>query len=312
VKDFKQALFDSGYMTTPREYDIAEYFFKEGQLNSPTTNMKSASNYNMQAAFALLLIGTPKGGKTCFATCFPDPWILDCDNNLAGAVRYHQGAGAPLTNFWYDDPQLIENPDNTTTPRPDKDRWTFCMKAIGDAIKAPEPKTIVVDGLSLLAAYLESHILANSQQGNGMKDLVIAGEKVMNQSHWNPFKSMMMRFVMACRGAGKPFVMTCHETTETNEEGGVIAYRPLISGQLRGNLAGLFTDCWRMESAVVATDKLHPLGVKYSVRFQPRNMMQIGNSLAIKASELDITSKSRVEVWKTLSQFLGMPADLVK
>ena len=274
--------------------------------------MKEASNYNMTAAFALLLIGVPKAGKTVFATCFPDPWVLDCDNNLAGAVRYHRDAGSPLTTFWYDDPQLIELDEGGTKPREAKDRWSFCMKAIGEAIKSPEPRTIIVDGLSLLATYLESHILANSQQGNGMKDLIIAGEKVMNQSHWNPFKSMMMRFVMACRSAGKPFIMTCHETTETNEDGGVIAYRPLISGQLRGNLAGLFTDCWRTETSVVQADKLHPLGVKYSVRFQPRNMMQIGNSLAIKAAELDITNKSRVEVWKTLSGFLGVPADLVK
>jgi hypothetical protein len=272
--------------------------------------MKFGNTYSPQSAFALLLIGPPKAGKTVFATCFPDPWILDCDNNIAGALRYHQSQGCPLTDFWYDDPQVD---DTTEKSRDPKNRWSFCMKAIVDAIRAPEPKTIIVDGLSLLAAYLEAHLLANSQQGNGMKDLIIAGEKVMNQSHWNPFKSNMMRFVMACRSAGKPFIMTCHETTETNEDGNVIAYRPLISGQLRGNLAGLFTDCWRLETTVVAANpKTHPLGVKYSVRFQPRNMMQIGNSLAIKTTDIDITNKSRVEVWKTLSTFLGIPADSVK
>ena len=250
----------------------------------------------MQAAFALLLIGTPKAGKTVFATCFPDPWVLDCDNNLAGAIRYHQQMGAPLNPLWFDDPQTVPNPAH---------RWKFCEIAIAEAVKAPEVKTIIVDGLSLLALYLETTILANSQQGNGMKDLVIAGEKVMNQSHWNPFKNMMSRLVMSARSAGKPFIMTCHETTEVSESGAIQAYRPLISGQLRGNLAGFFTDCWRCETSVVQTDKLHPLGVKYSVRFQPRNMMQIGNSLAIKASELDVTNKSRVEVWKTLNTFLS-------
>lgn len=253
----------------------------------------------MGAAFALLLIGTPKGGKTCFATCFPKPWILDCDNNLAGAIRYHNSTGAPLTEFFFDDPQSV----------PLEKRWLFCVNAITDAIKSDEVETVIVDGLSLLAMYLEAHILANSQQGNGMKDLVIAGEKVMNQSHWNPFKNMMMKLIMACRGAGKPFIMTCHETTETNEDGGVIAYRPLISGQLRGNLAGLFTDCWRCETVVVPINPTtHPLGVKYSVRFQPKSLMQIGNSLGIKTAELDVTAKSRVMVWKTLSTYLGITA----
>lgn len=252
----------------------------------------------MSAAFALLLIGVPKAGKTAFATCFDSPWILDCDNNLAGAIRHHASTGSPLTQFWYDDPQTVPDP---------KLRWKFCEIAIAEAVKDPNVKTIIVDGLSLLAAYLEAHILANSQQGNGMKDLVIAGEKVMNQSHWNPFKSMMMRLVMSARTAGKPFIMTCHETTETNDDGAVIAYRPLISGQLRGNIAGLFTDCWRMETSVVPINpKTHPLGVKYSVRFQPKNMMQIGNSLAIKAADFDVTSKSRVEIWKTISGYLGI------
>jgi hypothetical protein len=274
--------------------------------------MKSASNYNMAASFALLLIGTPKGGKTVFATCFPDPWILDCDNNLAGALRHHASTGKPMSTFYYDDPQVIDNPDDTTSPRPIEKRWDYSMKAIIEAVKAPEPKTIIVDGLTLLAQYLESHILANSQQGNGMKDLVIAGEKVMNQSHWNPFKSMMFRLVMACRAAGKPFIMTCHEAVETNEAGAVVAYRPLISGQLRGSLAGLFTDCWRAETAVVSKDAKHPMGVKYSIRFQPRTMHQIGNSLAIKVDEIDVTAKSRPEVWAQLAPFLSMSPDLVK
>ncbi len=273
--------------------------------------MKIAANYNMSASFALLLIGPPKSGKTVFATCFPDPWILDCDNNLAGAIRQHASTGKPLTTFFYDDPQFEDKPDNTTVARPLEKRWDFSCKAIIEAIKAPEPKTIIVDGLTLLAQYLESHILANSQQGNGMKDLVIAGEKVMNQSHWNPFKTMMFKFVMACRSAGKPFIMTCHELTEVNDAGAVQAYRPLISGQLRGSLAGLFTDCWRAETAVVPKDTKHPMGVKYSIRFQPRTMHQIGNSLSIKIDELDVTSKARPVIWAELAPFLSLPKDLV-
>ena len=272
--------------------------------------MKPASQYNSGASFALLLIGPPKAGKTVFATCFPPPWVLDCDNNLAGAMRYHTSAGKPLADCFFDDPQM-EDKEGGPIARPSDKRWKFCMEAIAAAIKSPEPKSVIVDGLSLLAAYLEAHILANSQQGNGMKDLIIAGEKVMNQSHWNPFKSMMMRFVMACRSAGKPFIMTCHEMAETNEDGNVIAYRPLISGQLRSNLAGLFTDCWRCETAIAPKDARHPLGVKYSVRFQPRNLMQIGNSLSIKLDELDVTGKSRVDIWSQLAPLLGMPTNLV-
>lgn len=277
--------------------------------------MKSGTSFNMGASFALLLIGPPKGGKTVFATCFPDPWILDADNNLAGALRYHEDRGAPLLPFWYDDPNVEEKTvDSVVTElsRPLHQRWDASIKAIMEAVKDPDVKTIVADGLTLLAQYLEAHILANSQQGNGMKDLVIAGEKVMNQSHWNPFKSMMFKLIMACRSARKPFIMTCHEITEVNEGGAVVAYRPLISGQLRGNLAGLFTDCWRLETSTCPINaKTHPLGTKHAVRFAPRNLMQIGNSLGIKVPELDVTNKSRVQVWKELAPFLRMDPSLV-
>lgn len=273
--------------------------------------MQSGNTYNAAGAFALLLIGPPKGGKTVFATCFPRPWILDADNNLAGAVRYHAARGVPIKDYFFDDPNKMEK-DGTLIPRPMEHRWDFTIKAVMEAVKSPDVSTIFVDGLTLAGQYLEAHILAHSKEGNGMKDLIIAGEKVMNQSHWNPFKTMMFKLVMACRSAGKPFIMSCHELSETNDSGAVISYRPLISGQLRGSLAGFFTDCWRMESEQVPISAAkHPTGVKYSVRFAPRNLHQIGNSLGIKTPELDVTNKSRAQVWAELAPYLGMDKNLV-
>lgn len=266
----------------------APSFFSK--TTSPTLIMQSPSDFQARAAFALLLIGTPKSGKTVFALNFPRPWILDADNNLAGALRYHRNKGEPITDYFFDDPNTL----------PEDDRWSFAVKATKAAVLSPDVDTIIIDGLSMLAWYLERHILKNSQQGNGMKDLVIAGQKVMNQSHWNPFKSMMMQLIMAARSAGKPFIMTCHETVETNDEGSVVAYRPLISGQLRANIAGLFTDCWRTETTNSAK------GSEYSVRFAPRTMMQIGNSLQIPAASMSVTDKKRSVTWEQLNKYLSV------
>lgn len=269
--------------------------------------METAQDYNMGAAFALLLIGPPKSGKTIFATCFPEPYILDCDNNLAGAIRYHQSVKSPLTTFYRDDANY-EKKDGVLVPRELSKRWSFSVQALAAAIKDPRPKTIIADGLTLLAQYLESHILANSKEGNGMKDLVIAGEKVMNMSHWNPFKTMMFKLIMAARSAGKPFIMTCHEATEQAESGAVIGYRPSISGQLRHTLAGLFSDCWRCDTSVVPIDPKHPLGTKHTVRFAPMNMHQIGNSLSIKEKDIDVTNLTRDQIWSKLAPLLGITA----
>lgn len=256
--------------------------------------MKSSADYKMDRSFALMLIGPPKSGKTCFAFNFPDPYILDCDNNLAGALRYHNHATHPF-------PFYFDNPDS----EPPEKRWKFCMQALKDAIAAPEPKTIVCDGLSLLAYYLEKHILANSAQSTGMKDLIIAGEKVMNMSHWMPFKNLMSQLVMACKCAGKPFIMTCHEYVEESEAGAVVGYKPLISGSLRQNIAGYFTDVWRCETSN------GPSSVDYSVRFQPRSLMQIGNSLSIKERELKVTGLTRKQVWAKIAPYLELSPELV-
>jgi hypothetical protein len=258
--------------------------------------MKSHTDYVMSKSFALLLIGTPKAGKTAMSLCFPDPYILDCDNNLAGALRYHNHEKNPFP-YWFDDANEVQDPTK---------RWTFCLNSIIEAVKHPEIKTIVVDGLSLLGYYLEKHILANSGKGNGQDDLIIAGEKVMNMSQWNPFKNLMSQFVMACKSSGKLFVMTCHEHTEVNKTGSIVGYKPLISGSLRDNIAGYFSDVWRCETTTT------PKGADYEVRFKPKSLMQIGNSLNIPVASMKTTDKTRAQVWAELSKYLNLPADLVK
>lgn len=253
--------------------------------------MKSATEYKPDQAFALMLIGPPKAGKTCFALNFPKPYILDCDNNLAGALRYHNHAAKPF-DFWFDNPADEADPNK---------RWSFCMKALLEAVQHPDIKTVFVDGLSLLGYYLEKHILANSNKGTGgMNDLVIAGEKVMNMSQWGPFKNLMSQLIMACKASGKLFIMACHEQTELSDTGAVVRYVPLISGSLRQNIAGYFTDVWRCET------NNGPKGADYSVRFQPKSLMQIGNSLNIKDVDIKTTGKTREQVWAELNKHLNV------
>lgn len=252
--------------------------------------MKESTDFQMDSSFALMLIGTPKAGKTCFAFNFPNVYVLDCDNNLAGALRYHDHKNKNF-KFWYDNPN--------DEPKPEK-RWTFCLNALNDAVNHPDVKTIYVNGLSLLGYYLEQHVLANSGKGTGgMNDLIIAGEKVMNMSQWGPFKNLMSKLIMAGKSSGKLFIMDCHEKTEENDQGATIGYRPLISGSLRHNIAGYFTDVWRCETAT------GPKGSTYSVRFHPKSLMQIGNSLNIKEPSLDVTNKTREQVWSQLSKYFS-------
>jgi hypothetical protein len=244
--------------------------------------MKSSNAYNRKGAFGLLLIGPPKAAKTSLALTFPKPYVLDCDNNLAGAIRR-----MPKDfTFNYDSPNEVKEEEK---------RWKACCDYLKDACASPDVETIIIDSLSTISTYLITAILHDA--GNDALKLRIAGEPVMQQQYWTPFRNRLAQLIMACRNSGKFFIVTCHEQLVTNEDGAVIAYRPLIPGQLRDNLAGFFSDCWRCE----AQDK----GGKavYSVRFAPRNLMQIGNSLNIPQADMDLTNKTPAQIWAELGKF---------
>ncbi|MHA2065407.1 MAG: AAA family ATPase [Candidatus Thorarchaeota archaeon] len=241
--------------------------------------MKSSTDYAMSSNFGLLLLGPPKHGKTNIALSFPDPVILDCDKNLAGAIRRIKETD-PSFKFQYDDPNEVE-------PHL---RWKFCMNFMNEAVKS-DAKTIIIDGLSCIQTYLIDHII-NSAGADASK-LTIAGEKAMQMTYWTPFKNNLAKFIMAGRAADKLFIMTCHEETIENSSGGAVGYRPLISGQLKHHLAGYFSDCWRCEAASLSNK------VSYKLRVAPKNLHQIGNSLGISEHEFEVTNQTPKQVWDT-------------
>jgi len=248
--------------------------------------MKQGTTYKREQAFALLLIGTPKSGKTVTALAFPRPFILDLDNNLAGALRHNDGK-LSADKFFYEDLAGVA---------PEK-KWTASVRAIEEALESPDVETIVIDGLTLLAEYLQRHILANTKGDSSNSKLIIAGEECMQMNHWTPFKNLMSGIVMACKSSGKKLVMLCHEQTLESQHGAVEGYRPMIQGSLKHNIAGYFTDVWRTQAGVKANKPY------YNIRFAPKNMMQIGNSLGIKDTEIDVTDKTCDQVWSLLSKY---------
>lgn len=242
--------------------------------------MKKATSYNINSAFGCLLIGPPKAGKTRLALSFPRPAVLDCDGNLGGAIR------AGTTDFFFEDPNVDDNNKELAPAM----RWKKCCDFLREAIESDEVDTIIIDGLSIMSNYLVDSLSQNSK-------LTVGGDKVMDQSLWQPFCNKIQNFVLTGRNSNKMFIVTCHEDIIRDESNGaVVAYRPLIPGQLKQNLAGLFSDVWRVEPITLGAK------VSYKVRFAPKNLMQIGNSLAIAEPELDITNMAPSVIWSHLSK----------
>jgi len=246
--------------------------------------MKTGTTYKRAEAFALLLIGEPKSGKTTLAMSFPKPYIMDLDKNLSGALRHH---GDKMGEFWFDDVDDVEKPEK---------KWSEACNRIVEACKTEGPETIIIDGLTIMAEYLQYHILANTAKDSNKGKLIIAGEECMQMNHWTPFQNLMKRLVMTCKASGKKLVFICHEQTIESDSGAIKGYRPMIQGSLKHNLAGFFTDVWRCEAGVKAQKPY------WAVRFAPKNMMQIGNSLQIKDIDFDVTGKQCDKIWEYLDK----------
>jgi len=213
--------------------------------------------------FALLLVGDPKSRKTSLCVQFPKPLIIDCDNNLDGVLRFYPKLEVKRFVVDYDEK------DNKV---PLQLRWPRFLKLLEDNWKDPWAETFIIDSMTKVRSYLCDYIV---EQASSQKDLVIGGLKMMTQSHWGPYATMIQRMVSDLRRIPKYVIVTAHVSKDKDESTGRWLFKPSIGGQSENTIAGLFTDVWYAGYTVGAD------GVKYNVRTEPTPQMTLGNSLGL-------------------------------
>ena len=234
----------------------------------------------------MLLIGPPLAGKTNTLFQFPDPWIGDADDKMGNAVHRFPGK-----TFWFDqfNRKPVKDKEGKFTGEYVKVepelQWMYFNDCLNEALKSPLVRTIGLDSLSALTDMLIQHILKVS----GSK-LNLGGIPMMEKSHWGPFRDIMKRTIMGIRSYGKNLVVVAHETVDKDDLTGAIMNRPLVPGELKSNLGGMFTDVWHQESREVPDPK-NPgkLMRKYFVRTQPLANFPLGTSLPDLPLEFEVT-----------------------
>lgn len=230
--------------------------------------MLDGSAFAIIPQFALLLIGPPFAGKTNVAMLFPDPWFADGDDKLRNAVQRNPGK-----KFYFNCPMRTE----AGVPVPLERQWEEFTTKLKEACASPLVKTIVLDSVSSLSTMLIAHIL---KHGEVKKHL--AGEPTMEKQHWLPFRDLWKKVIMLCRASGKMLVVIAHDDLVVDEVTGASMIRPLIAGELKHNLGGLFTDLWHAETRLVPDGK-GGMKSEYFVRTQPTPRLPVGNSLNLPA-----------------------------
>ncbi len=245
--------------------------------------MKDSSTFIADSNVSLLLMGEPGSGKTCVAMGFDNPYFLSTDRKLGNAVRLY-----PKKEFKYDYP----SDDKDGKLLPIEKRWSNILTMPPnppgmDLLKNcsdPWIKTIVVDNLTDISAWLQAYIISQPALSKNGRPLV-AGERIMEMADWQPFQVLMDRFIINLKSFGKTVVVCCHASTDKDDMTGVLRYRPHIGGQLKDLLPSKFSDFW-MCSVIQTGANSH----RYFVRTMPTSQVTLINSLGLPV-EFDFSAE---------------------
>ncbi len=224
--------------------------------------MQPIETYSTTEEFLRCIIQAPPGsGKTTLACQFPNAYIVDCDLNIGGALRWLKKNNRQLP-VGYDTIDRDEKGDTV----PENLRYQRMAKCLAAAAADEKVGSIVIDSATKVSDYIIAEILR--QQNKPKMDIQM----------WGFYFTMWKHLISQVTSVRKNFVLICHEKVEKDEVDQSLKYFLMIPGQF-GQIAGsLFTDVWHCE--VQSSGGIAPT-YKWLVRTMPDFRYQLKNSLGL-------------------------------
>src|SRR5512139_265866 len=199
---------------------------------------ESSTTPTEHITFRVGIQGRPKTGKTWSALTFPNPFILDIDNNIPrNHPAFKNVRTAPFCNVeWI----------RTNFPKANGVKHiAIAQWLMAEGNKFGVDQTLILDSVTFLGNYFDAYYQEHPiYSGKGVED------------KFAPWRYKVKYFTDLhdlIRGLTCNFIAIIHETNEYDDEGTVIGIKPLLTGQFGDQIAGHYCEWFRQ---IVEEDKI--------------------------------------------------------
>lgn len=189
---------------------------------------KQRSQFDLIGKQCFLFQGLPGSGKTTLALQFPKPYLIDVDDNLAGAI---QGKLLEGIDFKWDSPYFDKKDERIIDSVKIERRFNELLQ---EAFTDPETETVIIDSATAVTDIFLKAILKE------------ANKIMMEIQLWQPFIGRWIKLVALSKQTGKRFILIGHEEMVKDEIDGGTKRMLLLPSKARATIPGMFSDTWEV------------------------------------------------------------------
>lgn len=195
------------------------------------------------------LQGPPMSGKTWSALSFPNPIVLSIDNKVPRMHPLVIEGKIPELPFWSE--EFLEKECLVAKPRKGPRaihsglyRW---LEKNGP--KFSSNQTLILDSLTFIGNNFDTFVDDNPSSADARVD-------------WGNKNKYMIRLHRLIRALPCNWISILHEQPEYDNDGKVVGIKPMLTGSFKDQLAGSYTEWWRMQREKVGKEVHHMWRIK--------------------------------------------------